>query len=379
MLYKPNFSFPYDPELYAAHPVPQPEEWKALWAAWDTVTRHMLPADEVMSKPIPLRNPCVFYLGHIPTFLDMHLARATDGSFVVPTSYVGIFARGVDPDVDAPENCHVHSEIPDSWPAAAEIHQAQLAVRDRVLALYELDDWQTNRKVAEALWLGFEHEAMHLETFLYIELQSERRLLPPNSVRPDFLAAAREADARALENEWFTVPAAQIAVGLDDSSAPDCYFGWDNEKPVRHILVHTFQAKARPITNGEYALYVEQTQRTKLPASWASQECLNGFVPAADDANARVPNLCPAAGGATASQEFLRGKVAKTVFGPIPLAHALHWPVAASYDELAGCARWMGGRLPTYEEVRSMYHYVSRKKAKEATNVLAKTISAVNG
>jgi hypothetical protein len=72
------------------------------------------------------------------------------------------------------------------------------------------------------------------------------------------------------------------------------------------------------------------------------------------------------------------GKYVKTVFGTVPLKYALDWPVVASYDELAGCAQWMGGRIPTMEEVRSIYSYVDRMKKKEF-EALGNTIPAVNG
>ena len=70
-------------------------------------------------KPIKLRNACIFYLGHIPTFLDIQLTNKTTGEPATePAHYWDIFERGIDPDVDNPEMCHDHSEVPDEWPAA---------------------------------------------------------------------------------------------------------------------------------------------------------------------------------------------------------------------------------------------------------------------
>jgi hypothetical protein len=68
----------------------------------------------------------------------------------------------------------------------------------------------------------------------------------------------------------------------------------------------------------------------------------------------------------------------KTVFGTVLLKYALDWPVVASYDEVAGCAQWMGGRIPTMEEARSIYNYVETSKSKEV-QALGNTIPAVNG
>lgn len=69
----------------------------------------------------------------------------------------------------------------------------------------------------------------------------------------------------------------------------------------------------------------------------------------------------------------------RTVFGLIPLKYALHWPVFASYEELSSCATWMGGRIPTAEEARSIYCHVEGLKRKEAEQHLGRTIPAVNG
>lgn len=160
MLSTSNFTFPLKAEQYAAQPVPSLVDFEQLWASWDLVTRHMIPEHDLLSKPIKLRNCCLFYLGHIPTFLDIHLARATDGISSEPRSYPNIFERGIDPDVDNPENCHAHSEIPDTWPPVKEILDFQDRVRNRVRLFYTNKKAETDRKLGRALWLGFEHEGM---------------------------------------------------------------------------------------------------------------------------------------------------------------------------------------------------------------------------
>jgi len=55
--------------------VPALEEFHDLWAAWDFITRKMIPDSMLYEKPIDLRHICLFYTGHIPTFLDIHLSR----------------------------------------------------------------------------------------------------------------------------------------------------------------------------------------------------------------------------------------------------------------------------------------------------------------
>ena len=360
------------PAEYAGHPVPSVAEWDELWKTWDLVTRQMIAEDEMMEKPIKLRNACIFYLGHIPTFFDMKLTEATGTKPTEPRYFYKIFERGIDPDVDNPEQCHAHSEIPDAWPALDTVLQYQKDVRERVRKFYESGQAYNDNWTGRAMWLGFEHEIMHLETLLYMLIQSEKTIPPTNTGRPDFEHLAAQAKREAVENEWFDIPQQTIQIGLNDpdnADGPVRYFGWDVEKPAYTTTVKSFKAKGRPITNGEYAKYMSDTDKHQLPASWVDLNVSNGV----NGANGNHTN------GEQVSQEFLHGKAVRTVFGFVPLKFALDWPVSASYDELLGCAKYMGGRIPTKEEARSIYHYADTMKRKEAANALGRTIPAVNG
>ncbi|OAL45405.1 hypothetical protein IQ07DRAFT_520423 [Pyrenochaeta sp. DS3sAY3a] len=382
---KPVVFFPSNPKEYAAQPVPSLTEWKDLWTAWDAVTRQMIPEDELLSKPIKLRNACIFYLGHIPTFLDIHLARATNGKPSDPSYFWNIFERGIDPDVEDPTQCHAHSEIPDEWPPVEDILENQQTVRKRTEALYASGDAESNGRVSRALWLGFEHEAMHLETLLYMLIQSDRVLPPPGTTTPDFAALAKQSEKVAVENEWFTIPELTIDIGLDDPDKDYIskrYYGWDNERPHREARVKSFRAKARPITNQEYATYLTKTGKTTIPASWCDRPYSSVNIFSKRDsvmnghANGHANGIHNGSNGI--AHDVTQGKYVRTVYGAIPLALALNWPVVASYDEIAGCAQWMGGRIPTMEEVRSLYNYAENMKTREVHSVGNK-IPAVNG
>ena len=371
---KPRVYFPLYPEAYANKPVPTMSDWDGLWVAWDAVTQDMIPKEELLSKPIKLRNACIFYLGHIPTFLDIHITRGTQGKPTNPSYYRQIFERGIDPDVDNPELCHSHSDIPDSWPPIEDILKFQHAVRERVRKLYESRISHTDRRVGRALWIGYEHEIMHLETLLYMLIQSEKISPPPGTVVPDFEALAHESSMNTVPNDWFIIPETDIILGLSDpetDSSPDRYFGWDNEKPKRSVHVRSFSAKARPITNREYAEYLTQTGSKALPASW----CDAPYTVGCRNGNKNVP---PINGSNGHTDGIVQNRYVRTVYGAVPLECAFEWPVAASYDELIGCATWMGGRIPTMEEVRSIYSYVDRMKSKEVEQALGRTIPAVN-
>ena len=225
--------------------------------------------------------------------------------------------------------------------------------------------------------MAYEHEGMHLETFLYMLLQSEKILPPPGVDMPDFRALAANAKAKRVPNAWHAIPPSKIVIGLDDPEndlGPDRFFGWDNERPSRVVHVEGFEAQSRPISNGEYAYFLENTHSSVLPASWTTDTAaVNGAV-----VNGNINGITADNGSRIASKAFLQGKAVRTVFGKIPLEYVLDWPVMASYDELSAYAKWSNGRIPTFEEARSIYNYAEGEKS--ALEKMPSTlISAVNG
>jgi formylglycine-generating enzyme required for sulfatase activity len=324
----------------------------------------MIPKDRLLSKPIDLRNPCIFYLGHIPTFLDSLIVRAAEEEPTEPKHYLSIFQRGIDPDVDNPEQCHSHSKTPDSWPELEAILAYQSKVRQRVQEFYRKGSAAHQPAgVKRALWTGFEHEAMHLETLLYMLVQSNTTNPPPSVIAPDFASGRaweRRKDAPNGE-AWVKIPDMTLDVGLNDPEEPDDpsphFFGWDNEKPMRrNVLVSSFNARTHPITNEEYARYLVANSGDNIPVSWTTKET----------------------GTQNRVSGFMENIHVKTVFGLVPLELAADWPVMASYDELKGCARWMNARIPTADEVRAIYIHAEKLDAAVEKKLSGK-FDAVNG
>ncbi|KAJ0360325.1 hypothetical protein COL154_007583 [Colletotrichum chrysophilum] len=420
MISKRKMPFSLLPYLYASSPCPSLSDWEALWTAWDAVTQSMLPREELLDKPIKLRNACIFYLGHIPGFLDIQLTKTTKKPATEPAHFQPMFERGIDPDVDNPEKCHSHSEIPDEWPAVEEIIEYQRSVRSRLRSLYKDGTDNIPRPIAQGIWVGFEHEIMHMETLLYMMIQSDKTLPPPDVERPDFKRLAQKAHQARVANEWHDIPAQSIKVGMDEPALDagiNGYFGWDNEKPSRRVDVHSFQAKGRPITNEEYAQYMFENHIEQVPASWADVHAsesdtktnghTNGFGNGHSNGHTNGHTNGHANGHANGHtnghvngntngakngvngvnghrnvslpDSFLEGMAVRTVYGLVPLKYALDWPIFASYDELSGCAAWMGGRMPSFEEARSIYTYVHNLKKMEAERTLGRTVPAVNG
>jgi len=89
LLERPQFSFPLlsppytlvdtksTGTYYSTTPfgVPSREEWRKLWTAWDFVTTRMITPSMLFEKPLDFGHIYIFYLGHIPIFLDIHLSK----------------------------------------------------------------------------------------------------------------------------------------------------------------------------------------------------------------------------------------------------------------------------------------------------------------
>ncbi|TFK70933.1 hypothetical protein BDN72DRAFT_495551 [Pluteus cervinus] len=323
--------------------VPSLQEWENLWALWDCITMQMIPPTMMFQKPIDLRHICLFYLGHIPTFLDIHLSRLLGQPHTEPVAFKDIFERGIDPNVDDPSQCHPHSEVPledEDWPKLPSILQFKHRVRERLSRLYaDILSGATplSNKIGRVLFMTYEHEAMHAETLLYMLLQrAGTGTLPPLGFSlPPWETLAASWDALPKPSEpTVTLGPAEVFIGHDDDEEKDqsvtdtarYEFGWDNENPKSKSRVGEFRIEWRPVTNGEfYEFYVAnegKDERVQLPASWVEQE-----------GEMRV----------------------RTIYGPIPMKIAQDWPIMTSYNNLSVYAMVKGGRLPTEPELRLFY------------------------
>ncbi|KAJ7755089.1 hypothetical protein B0H14DRAFT_2978755 [Mycena olivaceomarginata] len=312
VLRKPYSSSPFG--------VPSPHDWENLWAAWDCITRRMIPHSMLMQKPIDLRHICLFYLGHIPTFLDIHLSRLLQEPHTEPDAF------------------KPHSEVPqkdEDWPSLVSILQFQARVRARLLKVYQEIDAGSRtmtRKVGRVLFMTFEHEAMHAETLLYMLVQraGTGTLPPPGFTPPPWASLAESWDSAPEPAESaVTIGPTTITLGHDDTEAEDealatdvagHEFGWDNEHPKREVHVNEFRIEWRPVTNGQFfKYYVQEDGGVAIPASWVEV-----------DGEMHV----------------------RTLYGPVPMKIAHNWPVLTSYSMLSKYVQVQGGRLPSEAELR---------------------------
>ncbi|KAJ7497023.1 C-type lectin protein [Mycena latifolia] len=316
--------------------IPTVEEWKTLWTAWDLVTLKMIPPSMLHQKPIDLRHKCLFYIGHIPTFLDMLLSKAIGGAATEPEYFRDIFERGIDPHVDDPDHCHNHSEVPEcdeEWPSLETILGFRTGVRARLLRLY--DDLKSGkqlltRNIARTLVMTLEHEGFHTLLYMLIQRAGTGTIPPPGFVVPPWELLKLQWDATpAPSTDSVILGPATLTLGHNDSEADDFLpgteleaegrqYGWDNESPARQVEVGQFRAAWRPVTNKEFLVFWK-AGKAELPKSWVEE-----------DGEVKV----------------------RTIYGLVSIDIAAHWPVLTTYDDLSAYAKSKGGRLPTEPELR---------------------------
>lgn len=238
-----------------------------------------------------MRNPIIFYEGHIPAFAVNTLLKLVLKSPGIDAQFETLFERGIDPEDEAATGSAAQ------WPSRERV-QAYAAEADaRIEKVLE-------SAPPEAATLILEHELMHQETLLYMFHN-----MPYEQKNPLPTTRLSVVGSRLSVGDSVRIPA-----GIATLGAIGIPFGWDNEFPDHRVEVRAFEIDRYNVTNGEYLESIEATGAT-APHFWVEQD----------------------------GQRFWRG-----MFELIPLP--LDWPVYVSHDEAAAYARWKGKRLPTEAE-----------------------------
>jgi ergothioneine biosynthesis protein EgtB len=280
------------------------------------------------SRPIALRNPIVFYEGHLPAFSVIALLKRGLGLPGVDPQMERLFERGIDPD-------SVDEAVPRSgagtiWPSRDDVlgfgRRADEAVVDALRnARFDLDGGEHRAmRNGEAVFTALEHEAMHQETLLYMWHRLPH--LQKRAPRPVRYERGGEPPARAE----VSIPAGVTTLGAARTAIP---FGWDNEFGPHAVEVGAFEIDVHSVTNAEFLEFVE-AGGYRTPDLWSER----GWQWREHDGITH-PAFWVRDGG----RWFWRG-----MFENIPLPAA--WPVYVSGEEAAAFARWRGRRLPTEAE-----------------------------
>ena len=258
--------------------------------------------DAWYDRPIPLRNPLVFYDGHLPAFAVNTLVKGAHGRDGVDPELEVLFARGIDPEDESAVR-----DPASAWPSRERVRQFTEAcdalIEDALRNAPLEDDRVPSLRGGEAVLTILEHEAMHQETVSYL-----LHAMPWETKRRGAFTSARRA--RRLP----PAPPVLIPPGRATLGSPRDSYGWDNEFPSSVVDVPSFSIDAFSVTNGDYLEFVEATG-VDAPHFWIRGE----------------------------RDWYLRG-----MFEALPLD--LDAPVYVTQEEAARFAQWRGKRLPSEAE-----------------------------
>jgi ergothioneine biosynthesis protein EgtB len=284
------------------------------------------------SRPIALRNPIVFYEGHLPAFSIISFLRRGLGRPPVDARLEKLFERGIDPD--STDTAVPRSGADTAWPSRDEVLDFARRADEAIVSALEEAEFRDDRPAmqrAEALYTALEHEAMHQETLLYMwhRLPYEQKRIAPGSVIRDPGSVPRNRVTR----ERIRIPAGTATLGADRNRIP---FGWDNEFDEHRLDVPAFEIDTHNVTNAEFLDFVE-SGGYRDPSLWSPEHW--NWV---QENQISHPSFWSAAMGPTAARFWIG------MFEQVPLPP--DWPVYVSQAEAEAYARWKGRRLPTEAE-----------------------------
>ena len=199
-------------------------------------------------KPISLRHPLIFYLGHTATFFINKLVLAGVMDQRINPAFESMFAIGVDE-----MSWDDLNDARYDWPAVEAVKAYRHAVRemvDRAIRTQPLSlpiGWDSPWWI---IVMGIEHERIHLETSSVLIRQHALKYVKPH---PAWEPCRKTGPAP--ENELVAVPASDIRLGRDIDDP--IVYGWDNEFGRHDARVEAFQASRHLVSNSEFLTFVE--------------------------------------------------------------------------------------------------------------------------
>jgi ergothioneine biosynthesis protein EgtB len=295
-------------------------------------------------RPIALRNPVVFYEGHLPAFAVNTLLKKALGRPGIDRHLEEIFARGIDPETEATALARGNP----AWPSRADV-RAYAAAADRAIeeVIQSASAAGAGRGVPlqEAVWAVLEHEEMHQETLAYMwhELPYEKKRRPdgyttlptqnsqlPTSNSQQVLESGLGVGNWELGVDQVTIPAGKASLG---TRSDESVFAWDNELEPHEVEVPAFAIDVHNVTNGQFMGFVEsggyREARWWRPEDWS-------WVVSEGIAHPRF------------WAHTDDGWQWRAMFELVPLPPS--WPVYVTWAEARAYAAWRGMRLPTEAE-----------------------------
>jgi 5-histidylcysteine sulfoxide synthase/putative 4-mercaptohistidine N1-methyltranferase len=285
-------------------------------------------------KPISLRHPLIFYLGHTATFFINKLLLAGLIDERINPRFESMFAVGVDE-----MSWDDLNESNYDWPSVQAVRDYRNAVRsvvDRVIHTAPLAPPIGWTHPWWVVIMGIEHERIHLETSSVLIRQSRLDYVRPH---PAWEPCRDVGDAP--DNALHPVAAGVTRMGR---RRDDPIYGWDNEYAQREVAVDAFQASRFVVSNREFLAFVDDGGYAN--EAWWEDEGRAWRAWRTGD------------GHQTAHPEFwvrtADGWHLRLMLEQVPMPW--NWPVETNYHEAKAFCNWKAARsgasvrLPTEDE-----------------------------
>ena len=291
------------------------------------------------TRPISLRNPIVFYEGHLPAFSVIAFLRRGLGLPPVDARLEKLFERGIDPD--SQEAAVPRSGESTVWPTRDEVRAFAAACDQAILTAMET--MPSTPEAVEGLYTALEHEAMHQETLLYMWHRLPYEQKHRGGWRSEDGGRSLDGGRKSEDGGWSrghaSIPPGVARLGADRANAP---FGWDNEFDAHDVHVQAFEVDTLPVTNAQFLEFMSAggySQREFWSdEGWAWIQAEHVSHPAFWLPENRPPS------SALRPPEWRW----RAMFQSEPLPP--DWPVYVSQAEASAYATWKGRRLMTEAE-----------------------------
>lgn len=147
-----------------------------------------------------------------------------------------------------------------SRPTVAEVYCYRAYVNEQMLALIESVDGARWQDFAFRVTLGINHEQQHQE-LLFMDIKHN---LSVNPLRPAYSDRLAVSKCQAAPMTWIDRAGGLMEIGYAGDG-----FAYDNETPRHEVLVRDHRLASRPVTNGEYLVFMADDGYTR-PELWLS-------------------------------------------------------------------------------------------------------------
>jgi 5-histidylcysteine sulfoxide synthase/putative 4-mercaptohistidine N1-methyltranferase len=331
--------------LFSRSPVltgnnPQAKRQELLHYFLDTFDRYeslfdCLASEEAyFKKPISLRHPLIFYLGHTATFFINKLLLVHLIDQRINPRFESMFAVGVD-EMSWDDLNDAHYD----WPSVSEVKAYRQQVRNLVSQLILESPLTLPINWKNPWWaiiMGIEHERIHLETSSVLIRQHDLSYVKNHPAWQPCLQTSQ-----APSNELVAIAAGKVSLGKAKDNA---FYGWDNEYGQHQADIAPFEASRYLVSNQEFLAFVEangyQQAEYWTEEGWAWRNF-----------------------SAATQPTFWRKKVntwfLRLMTQEVPMCW--DWPVEVNYHEAAAFCQWLSQqqgktiRLPTEDEWQHLY------------------------